>query len=201
MKERWRCVSIGPVAMLRPPPGISSQTQPDGRSVYSVFPSRLGQRGIAPLGARPLDEPRRQVEIDERHVLHAVGVQQRRRVLPEHRPEGARGRREAERAAGLGVHVRHGQRQVGRDEPVEPDSGALGQQLPDLDVVALAGALLLASIYFSPFSPTYFRQSRQRGCAGFANADAPLSASRLPPPSRPRRRWIRPSGGTTVPLS
>ena len=61
--------------------------------------------------------------------------------------------------------------------------------------------LVLASIYFSPFSPTYFRQSRQRGCAGFANADAPLSASRLPPPSRPRRRWIRPSGGTTVPLS
>ena len=60
---------------------------------------------------------------------------------------------------------------------------------------------VLASIYFSPFSPTYFRQSRQRGCAGFANADAPLSASRPPPPSRPRRRWIRPSGGTTVPLS
>ena len=64
-----------------------------------------------------------------------------------------------------------------------------------------SSADLLASIYFSPFSPTYFRQSRQRGCAGFANADAPLSASRLPPPSRPRRRWIRPSGGTTVPLS
>ena len=62
-------------------------------------------------------------------------------------------------------------------------------------------ARMLASIYFSPFSPTYFRQSRQRGCAGFANADAPLSASRLPPPSRPHRRWIRPSGGTTVPLS
>mgnify|MGYP002923819506 CR=1 FL=1 len=60
---------------------------------------------------------------------------------------------------------------------------------------------VLASIYFSPFSPTYFRQSRQRGCAGFANADAPLSASRPPPPSRPHRRWIRPSGGTTVPLS
>lgn len=65
----------------------------------------------------------------------------------------------------------------------------------------LRKTLVLASIYFSPFSPTYFRQSRQRGCAGFANADAPLSASRLPPPSRPRRRWIRPSGGTTVPLS
>ena len=28
---------MGPVAMLRPPPGTSSQTQPDGRPVYSVF--------------------------------------------------------------------------------------------------------------------------------------------------------------------
>lgn len=64
-----------------------------------------------------------------------------------------------------------------------------------------ASGRVLASIYFSPFPPTHFRQSRQRGCAGFANADAPLSASRLPPPSRPHRRWIRPSGGTTVPLS
>ena len=41
--------------------------------------------------------------------------------------------------------MRHGQRRVGRGEPVEPDSGALGQQLPDLDVVALAGALLVAA--------------------------------------------------------
>ena len=131
--------------MLRPPPGTSSQTQPDGRSVYSVFPSSLGQRGIAPLCARPLDEPRRQVEVAERYVPHAVGVQQRRCVLPEHRPEGARGRREAERAAGLGVHVRHGQRQVRRGEPVEPEPGALGQQLPYLDVVSLAGALLVAA--------------------------------------------------------
>ena len=63
------------------------------------------------------------------------------------------------------------------------------------------GGRMLASIYFSPFSPTYFRQSRQRGSAGSANADAPLSASRPPPPSRPHRRWMRPSGGTTVPLS
>ena len=45
---------MGPVAMLRPPPGTSSQTQPDGRSVYSIFALRLGQRGIAPLCARPL---------------------------------------------------------------------------------------------------------------------------------------------------
>ena len=101
MKERWRCVSMGPVAMLRPPPGTSSQTQPDGRSAYSVFALRLGQRGIAPLCARPLDESRRQVELGQRHILHAVGVKQRRRVLPEHRPEGARGRREAERVLAL----------------------------------------------------------------------------------------------------
>lgn len=108
---------IGPVVMLRPPPGTSSQTQPDGRSVYSVFLlGQASQWGIAPLCACPLDEPRRQVEIAERHVPHAAGVQQRHRVLPEHRPEGARGRREAKRAAGLGVHVRHGQRQVRHDQ-------------------------------------------------------------------------------------
>lgn|GEM_PF-2565708 len=67
------------------PPGTSSRTQPDGRSVYSVFPFRLGRWGIAPLRARPPYQPRRQVEPAERHVLHAVGVQQRRRVVHEHR--------------------------------------------------------------------------------------------------------------------
>ncbi|RXZ53458.1 hypothetical protein ET524_02380 [Senegalimassilia faecalis] len=96
------------------------------------------------------------------------------------------------------------------------EAGALGSQaldqaldveIGDMDparVVELKQAgddEVLASIYFSPFSPTYFRQSRQRGCAGFANADAPLPASRRPPPSRPHRRWIRPSGDMTVPLS
>lgn len=60
---------------------------------------------------------------------------------------------------------------------------------------------LLASMYFSPFSPTYFHQSHQRGCTRFTNADAPLSAPRRPsPPSRPRRLSTRPSGGTTAPL-
>mgnify|MGYP001635410480 CR=1 FL=1 len=117
---------MGPVAMLRPPSGTSSQTQPDGRSAYSFFPFRLGQRGIAPLCARPPYQPRRQVELAERHVLHAVGVQQRRRVVTEHRPEGAGGRREAERAAGLGVHVRHRERQVGRGEPVDLRPAPLG---------------------------------------------------------------------------
>ena len=54
MKERWRCFSMGPVAMPRPPPGTSSQTQPDGRPAYYIFPFRPGQRGIAPLCVRPL---------------------------------------------------------------------------------------------------------------------------------------------------
>ena len=40
------------------------------------FPFRLGQRGIAPLCARPPYQPRRQVELAERHVLHAVGPRQ-----------------------------------------------------------------------------------------------------------------------------
>ena len=75
---------MGPVAMLRPPPGASSQTQPDGRSAYSVFPFRLGQRGIAPLGAHPLDEPRSQVQLAGGHLLDAVRVQQRLRVRAEH---------------------------------------------------------------------------------------------------------------------
>ena len=89
---------------------------------------------------------------------------------------------------------------VASDISTTPDMAQQVRMLDELLSKIPEGAVL-ASIYFSPFSPTYFRQSRQRGCAGFANADAPLSASRLPPPSRPRRRWIRPSGGMTVPLS
>ena len=48
---------MGPVAMLRPPPGTSSQTQPDGRSVYSVFALRLGQRGRLRGTLLPLSGP------------------------------------------------------------------------------------------------------------------------------------------------
>lgn len=75
---------MGPVAMLRPPPGTSSQTQPDGRSVYSVFALRLGQRGIAPLCARPLGGaggadlpgPRRRIREAVGGIHHEPGVQQ-----------------------------------------------------------------------------------------------------------------------------
>ena len=133
---RWPCSARRPA----PLPRLSRTV---GQSI--PFSLRLGQRGIAPFRARPRDEPRRQVELADGHVLDAVRLQQRRRVAAEHRPEGAGGRREAERAAGLGVHVRHGERQVGRGEPVEPEAAALGEQLPDLDVVALAGALLVAA--------------------------------------------------------
>ena len=70
---------MGPVAMLRPPPGTSSQTQPDGRPAYSVFPFRLGQRGIAPLCARALSAP-------------ASGRARRAARPPRRRPSAAPGR-------------------------------------------------------------------------------------------------------------
>ena len=116
---------MGPAAVpaLRPAP-LPRLSRTAGLSIQ--FPLRLGQRGIAHLRARPPYQPRRQIELAERHVLHAVGARQRRRDVTEHRPEGAGGRREAERAAGLGVHVRHRERRVGRGEPVEPEAGALG---------------------------------------------------------------------------
>ena len=34
-------------------------------------------------------------------------------------------------------------------------------------LIEMGFSALLVSIYFSPFSPTYFRQSRQRACAAF----------------------------------
>lgn len=46
-----------------------------GRSVRLFrFAFRLGQRGVAPLCARPLDEARRQFESSDGHVLQAVGA-------------------------------------------------------------------------------------------------------------------------------
>lgn len=60
--------------------------------------------------------------------------------------------------------------------------------------------ILLASIFFLPFRPTYFHQSRHRCFADRANADAPLPASPCPP-SRRRRRATRLSGGRTARLS
>ena len=59
---------------------------------------------------------------------------------------------------------------------------------------------LLASIYFLPFRPTYFHQSRRHCFADRANADAPLPASPCPP-SRRRRRATRLSGGRIARLS
>ena len=46
-----------------------------GRSVRLFrFAFRLGQRGVAPLCARPLDEARRQVESSDGHVLVSAGI-------------------------------------------------------------------------------------------------------------------------------
>lgn len=90
--------------------------------------------------------------------------------------------------------MRHGQRQIGRGEPVEPDSGALGKQLPDLDVVALAGALLVAAPGIAVEQPRLARplaeQRRDRrlvgelgavvGEDGAKHAARPVGAEGLP---------------------
>ena len=41
---------MGPVAMLRPSPGASSQTQPDGRPVYGTVKilSQIDRGGLGP---------------------------------------------------------------------------------------------------------------------------------------------------------
>ena len=44
---------------------------------------------------------------------------------------------------------------------------APGQGQPVVSQYIFELTQVLASIYFSPFSPTYFRQSRQRGYAAF----------------------------------
>lgn len=69
----------------------------------------------------------------------------RARVAAERRVEH-RGRGQERRAAArLGVHVGHEQRAVLPRQPVEGDAPPLGQQLPDLDVVLLVGALLVGA--------------------------------------------------------
>ena len=70
-----------------------------------------------------------------------------------------------------------------------------------VELVSVNIIFTISTNAFSPIAPTRIRRIRQRGYAGFANADVPLSAPRRPPPSRPHRRWTRPSGGTTGPLS
>ncbi len=62
---RWPCPALRPA----PLPRLSRTVGPP---IY-IFPFRPGQRGIAPLCVRPPYQPRRQVELAERHVLHAVG--------------------------------------------------------------------------------------------------------------------------------
>lgn len=69
-----------------------------------------------------------------------------------------------------------------------------------LQEIKKRGYDMLASIYFLPFRPTYFHQSRRHCFADRANADAPLPASPCPP-SRRRRRATRLSGGRTARLS
>lgn len=105
---------------------------------------RLRQRRLAPLPAGPLDAARCQVELVGAQLLDAEGVHEPVGVGAEGGAQrGDRGH-PGEAAPGLGVHLAHEQRAVRPREQVESYPPPLGQELPDLDVVALAGALLLA---------------------------------------------------------
>ena len=71
---------MGPVDMLHLPLGISSQTQPDGRSVYSVLPSGWAS-GASPFSARALSmrpehrSPPSELQVrGDHHRLPLVGV-------------------------------------------------------------------------------------------------------------------------------
>ena len=83
--------------MLHPPPGTSSQTQPDGRSVYSVLP--LGwASGASPFSARALSirhehqSPPAELQVrGDHHRLPLVGVDEDLEEEPRAVPHRAAG--------------------------------------------------------------------------------------------------------------
>lgn len=77
--------------------------------------------------------------------LHAEGVEEALRVLAEGRPEHLYRRHEGERAPGRGVDLAHQEGGVLALEAVEPVPAPLRYELPYLDVVLLAGALLVGA--------------------------------------------------------
>lgn len=133
--------------MLRRPAARPFQTQRDGnRGPDSVVPGGLlGRRRLAPLGAGALHAPRRQLELGGVEHLDPEGVDQRAGVLAERREEHLGRRPPGEPPARLGVDLRHHERGVRAVEAVEGDPPPLGQNLPDLDVVLLAAALLVGA--------------------------------------------------------
>ena len=99
-----------PAPRLRFPDSAERSVPP-----HLVFIARLGQRGIAPLDARPLNERMCEVQPGERHLLHAEHIEEPRVILPEQRAEDRRRGREAEGSPGLRVHLRHRKREVGEE--------------------------------------------------------------------------------------
>ncbi len=103
---------------------------------------------------------------------------------------------------GSEFHLAHQQGAVGRRQPVEGDAPPLRQQLPDLDVVALAGALLVGAHRVAVEQPRLARPLAERGGdAGLvgelgavvgehAGEDAPHAAL----PEQPEQAAQRPHG-------
>lgn len=77
--------------------------------------------------------------------LHAEGVEEALRILAEGRPEHLYRRHEGERAPGRGVDLARQGGGVLALEAVEPVPAPLRYELPYLDVVLLAGALLVGA--------------------------------------------------------
>jgi hypothetical protein len=75
------------------------------------------------------------------------------RVLSEGLDEEVAGAEPGELAPGLRVGLAHQERGVTPREEVEPDALALGQQLADLGVVALAAALLVCAAGVAAVEP------------------------------------------------
>ena len=93
-------------------------------------------------------------------------------------------KRRARRAA-KDVYSAIGYDLLSRDGIAQVEEGLFSQTLAFDDI----SYQLLASIYFSPFSPTYFYHSSQCDFADRANALSPLLAScRQPPCRRPPAR-------------
>lgn len=137
---------MDPRAVRRRPVAVSFQTQRDGLpGCCSVVPvGQVGQRRFVPLRAGALDAARRQIERAPAERLDPEGAQERPLVVAEHGDEHLGGRPET-LTPRLRVHLGHDERSVGTRKPVEADPATLRQHLPELDVVALAAALLVGA--------------------------------------------------------
>ena len=105
------------------------------------------QRPLAAPAAGGLDGPDGHVELAVGHLLDPQRVEQLAPVGAERRQQHVDGAHAAQGRPRLGVELRHQDGAVAPRQPVEAYAPALGQQLAQLDVVALAAALLLGLAY------------------------------------------------------